>query len=66
MTDTGEKTYKREVAGAMLVFLFTLFIWGIQAPETKAIQVAEFLALPIFGFAYGAWAIDAVQKRGFM
>jgi len=57
-----EKTYKREVAISMLMFLGGLFVWGIWTPE--AMQAAEFLTLPIFTFAAGAFAIDAVFKQG--
>lgn len=56
------KTYKREVAGAMLVFLGGLFVWGVWVPE--AAQAATYLTLPIFTFAAGAFAIDAVFKQG--
>lgn len=56
------KTYKREVAGVMLVYLAVAFIWGVSSPE--AMEAARFLTLPIFGFAAGAFAIDAVYKQG--
>jgi hypothetical protein len=56
------KTYKREVAGSMLVFLGSLFVWGVGNAE--AAQAARFLTLPIFTFAGGAFAIDAVFKQG--
>ena len=55
-----QKTYKREVAGLMLLFLTGLFLWGTVNPE--AAEAARFLTLPIFGFAGGAFAIDAMQK----
>lgn len=58
----NQKTYKREVAGAMLVALFGFFTWGVFVAEAK--QIAEFLTLPVFTFAAGAFAIDAVFKQG--
>lgn len=56
------KTYKREVAGAMLLFLAALFIWGVYEPTAN--ENAKFLTLPIFGFAGGAWALDWRTKQG--
>lgn len=57
-----EKTYKREVAGAMLVWLLSMTMWGVWEPQ--AFRLAEFFTLPIFTFAGGAFAIDAVFKQG--
>ena len=56
------KTYKREVAATMLTALGGLFVWGVW--NTEAMQAAEFLTLPIFTFASGAFAIDAIFKQG--
>jgi hypothetical protein len=56
------KTYKREVAGAMLAFGAVLFIWGVKEP--LALEAAKFLTFPIFTFAAGAFAIDAIFKQG--
>lgn len=58
------KTYKREIAGALLVFLLGLFLWGIFDPTGRVTDAAEFLTLPIFTFAGGAFAMDAVFKQG--
>jgi hypothetical protein len=55
------KTYKREVALALLVILFGLFGWGVFDPE--AMQAAMFLTLPVFTFAGGAFALDAAFKQ---
>ena len=57
-----EKTYKREVAMGLLAWLIGMTIWGIWEPQ--AAQAAEFFTLPIFTFAGGAFAIDAVFKQG--
>jgi len=56
------KTYKREVAGAMLVFLGVMFVWGVW--NEVAMEAARYLTLPIFTFNAGAFAIDAVFKNG--
>jgi len=56
------KTYKREIALVMLVGLAGLFVWGVFNPEAK--QVAEFLTMPIFTFAGGAFALDSAFKQG--
>ena len=59
---TKLKTYKREVACGMLLFLAALF--GVGIYEEPAMQAAEFLTLPVFTFSSGAFAIDAVFKQG--
>jgi hypothetical protein len=58
------KTYKREVAGGMLLFLAGLFVWSIIDPGSPAKDVAEYLTWPIFSFAGGAWALDVMIKKG--
>lgn len=58
----ADKTYKREVATVQLVFLGTMFVWGVHEPVAK--QIAEFLTLPVFTFAGAAFAMDAVFKQG--
>lgn len=58
-----QKTFKRETAGVMLLFLGGLFITGIIGNE-QAARAAEFLTLPIFTFAAGAFGIDAFLKQG--
>lgn len=62
LSDKPTKTYKREVAVGMLMFLAGIFVWGVSNESAK--QIAEFLTLPIFTFAGGAFAIDAVFKQG--
>jgi len=62
MTST-QKTYKRETAWVLLVGLAGLFVWG-GFGNTEARQMAEFLTLPIFTFAGGAFALDAAFKQG--
>jgi hypothetical protein len=59
-----EKTYKREVAGALLLFLMGIFVWAVVEETGRAMQIAEFLTLPIFTFAGGAFALDSVFKQG--
>jgi hypothetical protein len=60
----NQKTYKREVAVALMLFLMGMFVWGVIEDSGKAMQVAEFLTLPIFTFLGGAFALDAVFKQG--
>lgn len=55
------KTYKREVAGAMLLYLGVMFAVGVS--NEQAMQAAEFLTLPIFGFAGAAFALDWRAKQ---
>lgn len=58
-----QKTYKREVAVGMLLFLAGLFLAGIIFPETLAIEAAKFLTTPIMLFASGAYGLDALAKQ---
>jgi len=62
MTDPTKKTYKREVAGVLMLFLMGFFVWGVWDPRAQ--QAAEFLTLPVFTFAGGAFALDSVFKQG--
>lgn len=55
------KTYKRETAGVMLLFLAALTIWGIWEPEAK--DASRFYAIFIFTFAAGAFGLDAWSKQ---
>jgi hypothetical protein len=50
------KTYKREVATAMLVGLGALVAMGDAA-------MVEIMVWPIVGFAAGAFGLDAVAKQ---
>jgi len=56
------KTYKREAAAVMLAFLGVMAFWGVWEPEAQ--RTAEYFTLPIFTFAGGAFALDAVFKQG--
>jgi len=55
------KTYKREVALGMLVFLGVLFLAGIFNEEV--LGIAEYLTTPVFLFATAAFGIDAYAKQ---
>lgn len=57
-----EKTYKREAASVLLFVYFAAWFWGIWSPE--AAVAAESVKYPVFTFAAGAFAIDAVFKQG--
>jgi hypothetical protein len=56
-----EKTYKRETGAILILFWMGLVVWGVYNPE--ALQAAEFAILPVFTFASGAFAMDAVFKQ---
>lgn len=56
-----EKTYKREVALAMLVFNLACHVWGVWTPE--AAEMAKYLTMPIFLFLGGAYGLDAYAKQ---
>lgn len=56
-----EKTYKREVAIAMLAFIGVFHVLGMWWPE--AVQVAEYLTTPVFIFAGAAFGMDAYVKQ---
>jgi hypothetical protein len=56
-----QKTYKREAAITMLVFLGALFIASLFYKE--AVQAAEYLTTPVFLFAAAAFGVDAYAKQ---
>lgn len=55
--DTPKKTYKREVA-------FLLLVWLGYLTETKDIAVVETLAFPIFTFAALAYGLEWYAPNG--
>ena len=54
------KTYKREVAAAMLVVYFGIALYGIHDPEV--LSIADMLTTPVFGFAALAFGADAIRQ----
>ncbi len=56
-----QKTYKRETAFGLLCYLCGLFVWGVDNEAAR--QIAEFLTLPVFTFAAGAYGLDAYAKQ---
>lgn len=56
------KTYKRETAITLLMFLGGLFVWGVFGNEAAA-DAARFLTLPVFAFAGGAFGMDALAAQ---
>lgn len=60
--NNAPKTYKREVALVMLTFWAGMSIWGVWEPEAQ--RIFEFVTLPVFTFAGGAFALDATFKQG--
>ena len=57
----AEKTYKREVAIAMLFAVFGLAIAGVW--EQGAADAAKMLSWPVFMFAGAAFGLDAFAKQ---
>lgn len=57
------KTYKRETALGMLVFLFGLFAYGVHYASPVAIDAGKYLTLPIFTFTGLAFGFDAYAKQ---
>lgn len=55
------KTYKREVATCMLLFLAALWVWGIS--NEVAFEAAKFLTFPIMGWSGAAFALDWQAKQ---
>ena len=55
------KSYKREIAGAMLVFLAAFFIAGVWYPEAQ--RTAEFLTTPILLTAAGAFGLQSYATQ---
>ncbi len=59
------KTWKREVAIALLAYLIVLSVFDIlSAEETRAFAWAELFSTPIFLFVAGAFGLDAAVKQG--
>ena len=56
------RTWKRETAWAMLLFLAVLFVWGIGWDEPAATHAAEFLTTFFMIFAGGAFGIEAIGQ----
>lgn len=55
------KTYKRELAGVMLLFLFGMTVLGLWYPE--AAEAAQSLKYEVFGFTALAFGLDAYAKQ---
>ena len=55
------KTYKRELASGMLLFLGVFFLWGVE--NVQAAEAARYMTLPVFTFAGGAFGMDAWAKQ---
>lgn len=52
----SSKSYKREVAVALL-------IWLAYVTEVKDVNTLEVLIWPVFGFVTGAFGLDAYAKQ---
>ena len=53
---TRKKTYKREVAFLLLLWLFYLSIWG-------SVEVLTVLVWPVFVYVLGAYGLDETSKN---
>lgn len=58
-----QKTFKREVAVGMLLFLAGLTLAGIGYPDTLAWEAAKHFTMPIFTYAGLAFGIDSYAKQ---
>ena len=56
-----KKTWKRETAWALIVWLAGMGGWGVYEPS--AMQFAEMITVPIFSFAALAFGMDAYSKQ---
>lgn len=60
---TSEKTYKREAAVSLVVFVLGMFTYGVHSGDTVAVDVAKFLTTPVMLFAAAAFGLDAYSKQ---
>lgn len=59
------KTYKREVAAALLVFTGVIAVWA-ATPEgdvNPALEVLKVIIWPVFLFAGAAWGMEWATKQ---
>lgn len=56
-----KKTYKRELALAMLAYYYGMLTAGLWFPEAKV--AADTVMIPTFTFVAGAFALDATAKQ---
>ena len=56
------KTFKRETALALLAFWAGLVVWGVLGNPSAA-DAATTIMWPVFGFAAGAFGIDAFAEQ---
>jgi len=56
------KTYKRELAVAMLAVLYGFGLWAAAGGE-QALEVVKILSVPTFLAAGGAFGLDALAKQ---
>lgn len=58
-----QKSFAREVAIAMLLFVAGLTVAGIFMPETIAWEAAKFFAIPVITFTGAAFSLDKYLKQ---
>jgi hypothetical protein len=58
-----KKTFKREVATALLAFCAGVAGWHVYSGSEAAFRVLELFIAPTFLFAAGAFGLDAAAKQ---
>lgn len=58
-----KKTFKRETAGFLFIFLIVLSFYGVVVQKTPAIDLIQIFIMPIFTFAYMAFGADVYSKQ---
>lgn len=57
------KTFKREVAVALLSFCASVALWHVCTGSEPAFRVLEVFVAPSFLFSAGAFGLDAAAKQ---
>lgn len=57
----AQKTFKREIAYAMLIYLALFYLWGVW--NETALGIAKYLTQPVFLYTAGAMTLDASAKQ---
>lgn len=60
--DTERKSYKRETAVALLIFVCGMFVWGAGWSNEVATESAKYLSVPVFAFTFGAFGIEGLRQ----
>ncbi|UWR30965.1 hypothetical protein K3758_05400 [Sulfitobacter sp. W002] len=63
MTEPRAKTYKRELATALLAFVCGLAVAAVGGPSVPAMEALRIMIAPVFLFAAGAFGLDEMSKN---